>query len=327
MTALWVLHTHATGAAESTPYLAVNSAEKRSGKTRLFEVLDHLVARPWFAGRITSAALARKIEQEQPTLLLDESDAAFKGDREYAETLRGILNAGYRRGGKVTVCVGQGANLSYRDFTVFGPKAIAGLGRLPDTVSDRSIPIRLKRRKRSEKIERLRLRKVAPEAEELRQRAEAWAQAHLRDLAGAQPEIPDELDDRAQDIVEPLLAIAGAAGGEWPKRARRAAKTLLAAEEREDADSLGVRLLRDLRDAFEEEGADALRTSEVLTALNTREEAPWSKIRNGEALDASRLARYLRPYGIKPDQFKHEGEKARGYRRPDFEDAWARYLV
>ncbi|MCH7576762.1 MAG: bifunctional DNA primase/polymerase, partial [Chloroflexi bacterium] len=71
---LWVAHTHALDAAESTPYLAITSAEKRSGKTLLLEVLQLIVARPWFTGRVTPAALYRRIDKECPTLLLDESD-------------------------------------------------------------------------------------------------------------------------------------------------------------------------------------------------------------------------------------------------------------
>jgi hypothetical protein len=78
--ALWIVHTHAIEGADCTPYLAITSAEKRSGKTRLLEVLQQLVARSWFTGRATAAVLARKVDAESPTLLLDESDAAFKGD-------------------------------------------------------------------------------------------------------------------------------------------------------------------------------------------------------------------------------------------------------
>jgi hypothetical protein len=158
--ALWVAHTHAIEAAFTTPYLSITSAEKSSGKTRLLEVAVTLVARPWFTGRVSPAALVRKVDSETPTLLLDESDAAFNGDKEYAEALRGVLNTGYRRGGKATVCVGQGANIHARDFSTFGPKAIAGVGRLPDTVADRSISIRLKKRAPWEAIERYRERRV-----------------------------------------------------------------------------------------------------------------------------------------------------------------------
>jgi hypothetical protein len=102
--ALWIVHTHALSAADTTAYLNIHSAEKRSGKTRLLEVLSLLVARPWFTGRVTSAVLVRKVAAETPTLLLDESDAAFKGDREYAEALRGVLNAGFRRGDVASLC-------------------------------------------------------------------------------------------------------------------------------------------------------------------------------------------------------------------------------
>jgi hypothetical protein len=222
LSALWIVHTHALDAADTTPYLNITSAEKRSGKTRLLEVLSLVVARPWLTGRVTSAVLVRKTSAEQPTLLLDESDAAFKGDREYAETLRGVLNAGFRRGGVASLCVGQGANLSYEDFPVYCPKAIAGIGMLPDTVADRSIPIELRRRRLSEKVERFRLRKVGPEALPIRCDASSWAAAHLDKLSTAEPSLPEELDDRAQDIIEPLLAIADEVGGEWPEHPRRA---------------------------------------------------------------------------------------------------------
>jgi hypothetical protein len=256
--ALWVLHTHALDAAETTPYVNIKSVEKRSGKTRLLEVCSLVVARPWLTGRVTAAVLVRKTSAEQPTLLLDESDAAFRADRGYAEALRGILNTGFRRGGVASLCVGQGANLTYKDFPVFCPKAIAGIGRLPDTVADRSIPIELKRRRAAEKVERFRLRMVAAAALPLQRSAAAWAEAHLEDLKGREPDLPDELDDRAQDIIEPLLAIADTVGGEWPEKARRAARTLLAGEEREDSESLGVRLLHDLRDIFDKEMAAQL---------------------------------------------------------------------
>jgi hypothetical protein len=152
--ALWIAHTHCFEAADQTPYLSVTSAEKRSGKTRLLEVMELLVARPWFTGRVSAAALVRKVDAERPTLLLDESDAPFNGEMDYAAALRGLLNTGHRDGGRSTICVGQGTETSYKDFSTYGPKAIAGIGKLPDTVADRSIPIRLERRAAGETAER-----------------------------------------------------------------------------------------------------------------------------------------------------------------------------
>jgi hypothetical protein len=92
--ALWVLHTHVFDAADQTPYLSITSAEKRSGKTRLLEVLRLLVWKPWFTGHATAAVLARKIDTIHPTLLFDESDATFKGNPEFVQTFRGVLWTG-----------------------------------------------------------------------------------------------------------------------------------------------------------------------------------------------------------------------------------------
>ena len=190
---LWVVHTRVFASADATPYLAITSAEKQSGKTRLLEVLETLVANPWFTGRVTAAVLIRKIDAEHPTLLLDESDAGFGSDKEFAEALRGVLNTGHRSGGKSSCCVGQGANVSFRDFSTFCPKAIAGIGKLPDTVADRAIPIRLKRTAPGEGVERFRRRDVDAEATSLGEQAEIWCQSIAEKLPGVRPDLPEKL--------------------------------------------------------------------------------------------------------------------------------------
>ena len=323
--ALWVAHTHVIEVADVTPYLHVTSAEKRSAKTLLLEVAELLVAKAWPTGRVTAAVLARKVDAEQPTLLLDESDAAFNGDKEYGETLRGILNTGYRRGGAYSCCVGQGANLTYRDFSTFGPKAIAGLGRLPDTVADRCIRIELKRQAPNEKAAKFRRRRVEPEAKLIRRDLERWAVVGAPMLGDAEPEVPDALDDRAGDVWEPLFAIADLAGGDWPQRARSAALSLSAGDGRED-DSLGVRLLCDIKAVFEERGVERLPSGELATALQRIEESPWGDLR-GKPIDPPGLARRLKPYGVKPKNVRLAHDRqAKGYERADFEDAWRRYM-
>lgn len=322
--ALWIVHTYAIEAAEATPYLNITSAEKRSGKTRLLEVLSLLVARPWPTPRATAAVLVRKLARGMPTLLLDESDAAFRGNREYAEALRAVLNAGWRRGGAACLLVKKGGDWLPQDFTVFGPKAIAGIGRLPDTVADRSIPIVLKRRAPNEQVERFRWREAREAAGPLRERLEQWTSANLDTLAEARPQIPTDLDDRAADGWEPLLAIADAVGGGWPERARRAAVALSAGEEREE-DSLGVRLLRDIQLVFTERGTDRLSSEDLVAALNEMDEAPWGDLR-GKPLDKRSLARRLRPYEIRPKQVRVGDRTLKGYKREFFHDAWGRYI-
>jgi len=127
---LWIAHTWAVEVSDPSPYLAVTSAEMRSGKTRLLEILELLVRNPWRTGRITPAALYRKIESDAHTLLLDEWDATARGDQEFSETLRGILNAGHRRNGKVSVCAPKSAGYQPTDYSVFCPKVIAGIAKL-----------------------------------------------------------------------------------------------------------------------------------------------------------------------------------------------------
>ena len=305
-------------------YLAVSSAEKRSGKTRLLEVLELLVARPWLTGRVTAAVLARKVDAERPTLLLDEGDAAFNGEKEYAEALRGLLNTGHRRGGKSTVCVGQGAELSYKDFSTYCAKAIAGIGKLPDTVADRSLPIRLQRRAPDERAERFRRRDVEEEVAPLRAALEQFDNIPtVVELEVARPDLPTELDDRAQDAAEPLLAIADRAGGDWPARARRALVELHDGREVED-ESSGVRLLADIRTVFGDR--DRLATAELLEGLHGLDEAPWGDW-YGKPLSARKLGEKLRPYGVHSRTVRFDdGRTPKGFLREQFEGAWSRYI-
>jgi hypothetical protein len=326
--ALWILHTWTIEAADTTPYLEVSSAEKSSGKTRLLEALELLVARPWFTGSISTAVLARKVDAEQSTLLLDESDAAFKGDKEYAEALRGVLNTGYRRGGQYSRMVGQGSAQQPQDFSTFGAKAIAGIGHLPDTIADRSIAIRLKKRRPDEPVAPFRRRDVETETKPLRELLEGWAWCVVEELRAARPDLPEELGDRAGDCWEPLLAIADLAAGHWPDAARSAAVTLSGRSEQSESDSIGVQLLADVRHAFG--SRDRIPTAELLEHLHGLEESPWGDW-YGKPVTTQRLAKLLKQYEIRSRSIwiadgMTQGKTAKGYLRDQFEDTWARYL-
>jgi uncharacterized protein DUF3631 len=323
--ALWVVHTHVFESGDATPYLAITSAEKQSGKTRLLEVLVTLVAKPWFTGRVSAAVLIRKIHATQPTLLLDESDAAFGGEKEYAEALRGVLNTGHRSGGNSSCCVGRGTKISYQDFSTFCPKAIAGIGKLPDTVADRAIPIRLKRAAPGEVVERFRLRDVRAEATALREEVETWCLTILETLPEARPQLPDALTDRQQDGAEPLLVIADIAGGAWPQVARQAVVKLCTEAQVAD-DSTGKLLLADIRQVFEQRGVDRLPSAELAIELADIETSPWNEWSQGKPLSAAKLARLLKPFGISPHSIRVDDKTPKGYEREDFQDAFRRYL-
>jgi Protein of unknown function (DUF3631) len=321
---LWTMMTHALGAFDCVPYLSITSAEKQSGKTRLLEVLELIVAKAWLTGRTTPAVLSRKIHAEQPTLLLDESDATFKGDKEFAQALRGVLNTGYLRSGKASLCVTKGKNIECIDFSTFGPKAIAGIGALPDTVADRSIPIRLSRKLATERVERFRRRRVEPEAYALRTEVEQWA-ALFTQQEQAEPSGLENLPDRAADICEPLLTIAEACGAEVAAHGFDAL-VILCGREREDQ-SLGVRVLADIRSIFDECGSDRIASAALAARLAGIEESPW-RPRFGRDFDARELAKLLKSFGIRPTSIRlDDGSTPKGYYRHDFTDVWERYLA
>lgn len=318
---LWIVHTHAFKAAETTARLAIQSAEKQSGKTRLLEVLELLVVEPWSVANISPAAMFRIIEQGPITLLIDEVDTVFSPKANgSAEDLRGLLNAGYRRGATVGRCVGEGKKIEVKRFPCFAPVALAGLGVLPDTVRDRSVPIRLKRRARGEEVDKLRRRDVVPDADRLRAQIVSWVAERIDELTNATPAVPDVLPDRAEDIWEPLLAIADVAGGSWPGRARTAAVALNAAPDEAD-ESLNVRLLIDVQRVFGASSTDRIASVDLVKRLQSDEESPWD-----DRLTPRKLSQRLHTFGIRPRALRAGGDVFKGYEVDDFADAFDRYL-
>jgi hypothetical protein len=316
--AVWTLHTHAIVVAYATPYLRITSATRECGKTVLMEILATLVRRGWHAVNPSAAVLFRKIDREQPTLLLDEMDNFPLDDRRDALA---VLNAGYKRGAMVDRCKENG---DLESFSAFSAKAYAGIDerRLVDTLLSRSITIRLEKRLRSDAIEPWIGQDGEELAELLRERAEAWAKQNLEHL-DPRPVLPDSIINRAAEVWRPLLAIADRVGGDWPTRIRRAAEVLATGGDDADEQDALVLLLSDIRDAFGE--ATVISTANMLAFLNGLDESPWGARRRGEGLDARGLARMLRPFKIRPRSVRAEGG-SKGYHLEQFEDVFARHL-
>jgi Protein of unknown function (DUF3631) len=323
VTALWVVHTHCVQYVEQTPYLAVTSPEKRCGKSRLLETVELLSARPWNVVLPSEAVVYRKVDLDMPTLLLDEVDAIFnpKTADKY-EGLRALLNNGNRRGAMVPRCIGQSADIA--EFSTFCPKLLAGIGTLPDTVADRSIPIRLERKTRKDVTAPFKRREVQPDADALRQRLERWAKQHAASLADATPDMPEQLNDRMQDGCESLVAIGDMLG--CGQDARAALVALLSVERLDDQDSMRIRLLRDLRAVFDKRDALKLSTKTILAELISIDDAPWSTY-YGRTLEARDLSSLLRHYKVAPTTVRLKDDRiVKGYKRDDLHAAWERYL-
>lgn len=317
--ALWVIHTFAIDAARMSPFLTITSPEKRCGKTTLLSVVAALVHRPLPASNVSPPALFRSIAKWKPTLLLDEAETFF-GDK---DALRGILNAGHRRGMSYTLrCVGD--DYEPQAFNVFGAKAVALIGTLSSTLADRSIELRLRRRKRTEPVERLRRQLDGQPIKQLRRQCVRWVADNIETLKSIEPTLPEDLHDRATDNWEPLLCIADIAGGSWPQRARGAAHEL---SRDTDDETTSTMLLVDIRGYFvENPAAEHVPSKDLVTYLTKKEQRPWPEWRRGKPITPQGVAGLLKPFGIEPAQIRVGSINVRGYRRQAFEDVWSRYL-
>lgn len=321
--ALWIAHTWLMDEWDSTPRIAFLSPEPGSGKSRALEVTEPLVPRAVHAVNTTPAYLFRKVSDPDgaPTILYDEIDTVFGPKAKDNEDVRGMLNAGHRRGATAGRCVVKGRNVETEELPAYCAVALAGLDDLPDTIMTRSVVIRMRRRAPSERVEPWRLRINGPAAHELGDRLATWAGEARGRLSW--PDMPAGIEDRNADVWEALLAVADLAGGEWPERARVAAVSLVT-DSSGPTGSLGVQLLADLHRLFGHQ--DRMPTEVILEKLHTLEESPWGDLR-GKPLDARGLARRLSKYGVKPTVYRDGDTTRRGYLAGDLADPWSRYVT
>jgi hypothetical protein len=317
---LWIAATHAQDAFEHAPRLAAVSPEKRCGKSRLMDVAEALCHKSFVTINISSAALARTVTRENPpTLFVDEADTIFgpKASDSH-EDLRGIVNSGHQRGRQYTRY--DAAHREIEHWPTFALAMLASIGDLPDTIMDRAVVIRMRRRAQGETVAPYRTRRDRPALRTLHDQLCDWAELHLEMLTDVEPVMP--VEDRAADTWEPLVAMADLAGGEWPQRARRACVALVAAENATDVEtSIGARLLSDIRDVFANWTVSFISSADLVNALRKTDDGPWHDL----DLSVQGLSKRLRPYDIRP--VRNTAGAMRGYRLRDFADAFARYLT
>jgi Protein of unknown function (DUF3631)/CHC2 zinc finger len=317
--ALFSLHTYLTDASLISPRLAIQSPTKRCGKTTLLDVLARLVLRPLMAANTTAAVVFRVIEGHRPTLMVDEADTFLRDNEE----LRGVLNAGHRKGGTVLRNVGD--DHEPRAFAVYGAVVIALIGDLPNTLADRAIAVMLKRRLPTEPIEPFRLDRTE-RLDMLARKAARWANDNRERIRDADPEMPDGVFNRDADNWRPLLAIADAAGGHWPERARKAAIEGLQTEA--EGSRLEM-LLADIRTIFEtSDHLDRIASADLIARLVENPDRPWAEYSRGKPITQAKLARMLSVKGVAiTAQVIRIGDGTpRGYYRHQFKDAFARLL-
>jgi putative DNA primase/helicase len=315
---LWIACTWFEEAAQIAPILNLQSPEKRCGKSTLLSIIIRLVKRALPSSNISAAMIYRVIEQCTPTLVIDEADA-FLNENEEA---RGILNSGHTRD-LAFVIRGEGDDHTPKQFSTWGFKALSGIGKRAATIEDRSIIVALKRKAKGEKVARLR---HAPKAafDEIVSKLAKFSIDNMGAFSRARPDLPEALNDRAQDNWEPLLAIADIAGRSWSEKAKTAA-LLLNGEEHEEQ-SLSTMLLADIKTVLDEKTGDYITSIDLVYALVAMTDRPWGEINHGKAMTQNGLARRVKGFGIKPGKVGPKRDRLNGYEREAFADTLSRYI-
>jgi Protein of unknown function (DUF3631)/Domain of unknown function (DUF3854) len=323
--ALWTVLAYLVDVVNIMPNLAITSPEKRCGKSTLLELLMRLVRRPMPGVMLSPATVFRAIEKWHPTLLVDEADGLLKNARgDDNIELRSVINSGHTRAfAFVPRC--EGDNHEVRNFSTWSPKAIALIGRMPDSMADRSIHIEMKRKAKTDLIAKL--RETAPGVfEELRQKICRFVIDNSDAIKGVTPSFPSGLNDRAEDNWSPLFAIAEVAGGNWKDLAWKAAVAL--SGDHDSTDNFKTILLRALKQDFEDEKQNhdkgMLFTSDICSHLNADDEAPWQCYKN--QMTPELLARRLRDHKIKSERIIIDGIRHRGLHWRDLKPVFDRYL-
>lgn len=314
--ALWIVHTWVINTFNISPRLAITSPTKGCGKTTLLQLLDKLTRRPKRAGSISPPALFRAVEQSQPTILLDETEKYI----EHGSDLHALLNEGHAKGGTVLRVLGE--KLELREFAVFGAVAFARNGRLPDDLEQRSIVIEMQRRRPNEALASLRNDRCEP-LKQIARMCARWVEDDGKFLGDCDPDM-GELINRTADNFRPLFAIADVIGADWPERIRKAAAMLAPRE----SNSVGPKLLADIKVVFDEKKIDRLASGDLCDALAAMEGRPWAEFGKArKPITKTQLARQLADFHISPDNVRIGSKIAKGYYLHWFDEAFERYLA
>ena len=208
------------------------------GKTRVMELAGLFCRNFRLELDPTGPALAAMISQLSPTIGIDETDTIFgaRGSAGAKRQLRGILNSGYKAGAKMS----RRSKNDFVEDVVYCPVIFAGAANLPDSLMSRSIVWHMKPRRPEQKIEAWFPRMHAPEGQAIGEALGQWCGTVAREVSTSWPDLPEGIEDRASEIWWPLIAIADAAGGEWPRKIRESARAMVLREAAEAKAPPGV---------------------------------------------------------------------------------------
>jgi hypothetical protein len=329
---VWVLATYTYQHFEYMPLLWLTSPTKRSGKTRLLEVLRELAANPTALWINPTEAILFRSAHKGKTLFLDEVEKLRQKDSDIHGHVMAVLNSGFQKGGSVPRMVkGKDGVQREAEWSTYGPKVIAGISNVTDTISDRSLVIKMIRRVRgAENLERFRRHKLAKEFGDLVFQLKIWSAAKSSDIQAiydaitVEPEELKECDDRFLDIIEPFLCIACLADAEHSNGGESVRDDLVdilkdigkdRADQSDAAISAAIQIIGEM---LGDQPEVFIPSVDLVEAFSKRTATDWIKT-------TTRLATFLSKLELRPRP--SSGGKVRGYRITQawFQDMRTRY--
>jgi hypothetical protein len=314
---LWIVASYVYDAFRIFPKLGVISPEKRCGKTTLLDILACFSPRSLLSSNITPSAIFRSVDLWQPTLIIDEADTFLSGRN---DDLIGIINSGHT---KTTAFVVRtvGDDHTPKKFSTWSPMAFASIKGLAGTVMDRSIIVHLRRRTRSEKVQRLPV-DFREENILIRKKLVRWSQDNFNSLKANLIEPPEIPNHRAIDNWLPLFTVAHAIGEKWPERLK---KSYCLLNDKPEDETAAIMLLQDIHSIFRDNGFIQISSRDLVDSLITIEERPWSEWKKGLPMTQNSLAKILKTFDIRSKDI-NVGRTLRGYEKKQFKDSFIRYL-
>lgn len=314
---LWAASTWFVVSCDLVPYLLITSSVKRCGKTRLLEFLQQVVRFSKRSDDCTVASIFRITSMPgNPTLLMDEIDQFMVTRREF----NAILNSGNRRGATVTRSAAKnngGFSDDVREYDCFGFKAFAGIkaDHISDTLSDRSIIIKLRRK--TEQMKRLRIKNFSVEFDSIRQRFYSLSLKYGKNVqevidAGTIA-FPDSFNDRQIDMYEPLWAILEVmCEGRVLEQCKKACELCLSSPD----PTSDLALLEKVRSYSTKSTKDWVPTAELVSFLSSF--PTWKN------MSPKRLSCIMARFKVKPVR-KPQLENKRGYLTAQINQAYLQH--
>ncbi|MEW6536424.1 MAG: CHC2 zinc finger domain-containing protein [Candidatus Auribacterota bacterium] len=340
--ALWIMGTYLFMVFRYFPYVWLN-AEKGSGKTLLMEVLAGIAFNGELVTNPTESVIFRDVSDNLITMFIDEVEQFRKRDKETFGSLITILNTGFSKSSVVKRIEKNAENRFVpQKYYAYSPKMFAGINEIDDVLQDRTVRIRLLRKKDAETVDRYK------ETEELQQlkkeiRDELYIFAlqmgpQIAELyqTDEKPVGAEHLSNRDLDIWEPIFILANVIDLQRNSSDLTNAMVTLSKESLEDKQTMNVEqnetykilfvlsgMLDELDPVDRKNEIFIYTASDVLTYFQGTEEYAW-------VVKSHSLTRILKKVDISSAQNRDDdGKKIRVYNinRQKIEDLFERYNI